>query len=98
VTVTPENRYILEAEIERFRQRLRSGLLDAKQARAATVRLAEARDDLDEYDWGMIRHSLPADMSASQPLPSGPHPDPAATRMSRSAWSGWDAWPADPAT
>jgi hypothetical protein len=75
VTVTPENRYILQAEIERFKERLRSGLLDAKQARNTTARLAEARNDLDEHDWDTIRRSLPAATSPSQPQSSEPPPD-----------------------
>ena len=96
--MTPENRYILEAEVDRFKQQLRSGLLDAKQARSATRQLAEARDDLDEHDWGMIRHSTEADASAAQPLPSAPRPEPIATALTHSAWTGWSAWPADPPT
>jgi hypothetical protein len=95
VTVTPENRYILEVEIERFKERLRSGLLDAKQARNATARLAEARNDLDEHDWDTIRRSLPAATSPSQSQSSEPRSGPLATRPSRAASSGLASWSTD---
>jgi hypothetical protein len=98
VTGAPENCCIFEVEIERFEERLRSGLLDAKQAKNATARLAEARDDLDEHDWDTIRRSLPAATPPSQPQPPEPRPGPLATRPSRAASCGLSSWSTDQGT
>jgi hypothetical protein len=86
VTVTPQNRTILEAEIERFKARLRSGLLDAIQARTASVELAEARAELDEYDWSTITRSVTGAASPSAP-----------GRLSTSR-AGWSSRSTDPGT
>jgi hypothetical protein len=98
VTGAPENRYMREVEIERFKERLRSGLLGAKQARNATARLTEARDDLDEHDWDTIRRSLPAATSPSRPQPSERRPGPLAMRPSRAASCGLASWSTDQRT
>ena len=94
--MTPEKRYIAEAEIERFRQRLRSGLLDAVEARMAAVQLAEAREELDEDDWATIRCPVTAATSVAQPPPSAPRSGPVASRTARAPWSAWSSWLADP--
>jgi hypothetical protein len=96
--MTPEKRYIAEAEIEHFKQRLRSGLLDAVQARAAAVRLAEAREELDEHDWGSIRGLVTVAISPNQLQPSEHHPGLVASRTHRAPWSAWFSWLADPGT
>ncbi len=45
-----QSRYIIETNIGRFRQHLRSGLLDAGQTRTVSALLAEALEELDEFD------------------------------------------------
>jgi hypothetical protein len=45
-----QSRYIVETNIERFKEHLRSGLLDAEQTRTVMVLLAEACAELSELD------------------------------------------------
>ncbi len=94
--MTPEKRYIAEAEIEHFKQRLRSGLLDAVQARIAAAQLAEAREELDEYDWATIRDPATPGTSPARPPPFAHHLGLVASRTARAPWSAWFSWLADP--
>jgi hypothetical protein len=62
-----QSRYVIETNIERFEDHLRSGLLDAGQTRTVTALLAEARKELDEFDRRRAVARLP---SAAQGLSS----------------------------
>src|SRR5580693_6797008 len=58
-----QKRYIIETNIGRFREHLRSGLLDAGQTRTVTALLAEALEELDELDRrSAIPHRQAADL------------------------------------
>ena len=68
------DRYILETAVLRFQEKLRDGWLNAKQEKAATRRLYEACDALDDFDWEAI-----------QRLRTGPVSPPTTTGTSGSA-------------
>ena len=61
-----QKRYIIETNIGRFREHLRSGLLDAGQTRTVTALLAEALEELDELD---RRSAIPHRQAADQTSP-----------------------------
>jgi hypothetical protein len=61
-----QKRYIIETNIGRFREHLRSGLLDAGQTRTVTALLAEALDELDEFD---RRSAIPHRQAVDQTVP-----------------------------
>jgi hypothetical protein len=61
-----QNRYIIETNIGRFREHLRSGLLDAGQTQTVTALLAEALEELDEF---VRRSAIPHPQTADQTLP-----------------------------
>jgi hypothetical protein len=66
VGMLQQSRYIIEINIGRFREHLRSGLLDAGQTRTVTTLLAEALDELDEFD---RRRAITRPPTADQSLP-----------------------------
>lgn len=66
------SRYIIETNIERFEEHLRNGLLDAAQTRTVTALLAEAREELAEFD---RRSVIPHQPTPAQGLePTRVHP------------------------
>jgi hypothetical protein len=60
------DRYVIETNIGRFREHLGSGLLDAGQTRTVTALLAEALEELDEFD---RRSAIPRRQTADQTSP-----------------------------
>jgi len=68
VAVPQQSRYVIETNIGRFREHLRSGRLDAGQTRTVTALLAEALEELDKIDRrSAIRHRQAADQRLSPP-------------------------------
>jgi hypothetical protein len=68
VGMLEQSRYIIETNIGRFRQHLRSGLLDAGQTRTVSALLAEALEELDEFDRRRaIGHRQAADQRSPPP-------------------------------
>ena len=61
-----QNRYIIETNIGRFREHLRSGLLDAAQTQTVNALLAEALEALGEFDQ---RRAIPHRPAADQTSP-----------------------------
>jgi len=66
MVVLQQSRFIIETNIGRFQEHLRSGLLDAAQTRTVTALLAEALEELDEFD---RRSAIPHPPIADQALP-----------------------------
>ena len=50
MAMAQQSRYVIETNIQRFKEHLRSGLLDEEQTRTVTALLAEAYEELDEFD------------------------------------------------
>jgi len=61
-----QSRYVIETNIGRFREHLRSGRLDAGQTRTVNALLAEALEELDEFD---RRSAIPHPQTADRTLP-----------------------------
>jgi hypothetical protein len=66
VVVLQQSRYIIETNIRRFQDHLRSGLLDATQTQTVTALLAEALEELDKCD---RRRAIPHPSTTDRTLP-----------------------------